>query len=97
CGAIRPDRSDKTLKWETRSLEPIVRAVLPHFRRYPLLSSKQKDFELFASICEAMVRREHRSSSGLREIARLASRMNPSGKRIYGLAQIVQNVVEMKA
>jgi hypothetical protein len=56
CGTVRPDRSDKTVKWEIRSLLPIMDRVLPHFRRHPLLSSKQKDFELFALICEAMAR-----------------------------------------
>jgi hypothetical protein len=97
CGTIRPDRSDKTLKWETRSLRPIIDRVLPHFRQYPLLSSKQKDFELFADICEAMARGEHRTVCGLIEIVRHASQMNPSGKRIYRPAQILQSLSEMKA
>src|SRR4051812_25185948 len=65
CGTIRPDRSDKTVKWEIRSLHPINDRVLPHFRRHPLLSTKQKDFELFALICEAMTRGEHRTLRGL--------------------------------
>src|SRR6476646_11097909 len=38
CGSIRPDRSDKTLKWETRRLEDILDRVIPHFDAYPLLS-----------------------------------------------------------
>jgi len=97
CGTIRPDRSDKTLKWETRSLLPIIDRVLPHFRCYPLLSSKQKDFELFDLICEAMARGEHRSTSGLNEIVRLAGQMNPSGKRRYLPVQILQSLAEMKA
>ncbi len=83
CGTLRPDRSDRTLKWEIRSLPLIVDRVLPHFRRYPLLSGKHRDFELFASICERMVRGEHRRAPGLHEIVRLAGQMNPSGKRGY--------------
>ena len=97
CGTIRPDRSDKTLKWETRSLEPIFDRVLPHFRRHPLLSSKQKDFELFALVCEAMARGEHRTRCGLIEIVRHAGQMNPSGKRRYLPVQILQSLTEMKA
>jgi hypothetical protein len=31
CGAIRPDKSDKTVKWETRRLGDITGRVLPHF------------------------------------------------------------------
>jgi hypothetical protein len=30
CGSIRPDRSDKTLKWETRKLDDLVERVIPH-------------------------------------------------------------------
>jgi hypothetical protein len=44
CGSIRPDRSDKTLKWETRRLEDLLAHVVPHFERYPLLSGKRFDF-----------------------------------------------------
>jgi hypothetical protein len=29
CGRLRPDRSDRTVKWETRSLEPICATVIP--------------------------------------------------------------------
>ena len=97
CGAIRPDRSDRTVKWEIRSLLPIMDRVLPHFRRHPLLSSKQKDFELFALVCEAMARGEHRTVCGLIEIVRLAGQMNPSGKRRYLPVQILQSLTEMKA
>jgi hypothetical protein len=34
CGSIRPDRSDKTLKWETRKLDELVERVVPHFIRF---------------------------------------------------------------
>jgi LAGLIDADG endonuclease len=83
CGRLRPDRSDRTIKWETRSLHAIVRSVVPHFRRYPLLSGKQRDFELFAEICDRMVEGLHLTVPGLREIVVLAGAMNPSGKRGY--------------
>jgi hypothetical protein len=90
CGTVRPDRSDKTLKWEVRSLPLLVARVVPHFETYPLLSSKQRDFELFASVCERMVRREHLTRTGLQEIVRLAGQMNPSGKRGYAPARIIE-------
>jgi hypothetical protein len=83
CGSIRPDRSDKTLKWETRRLEDLLDRVIPHFERYPLLSGKRLDFERFAAICRSMARGAHRDRVGLCEIVELASEMNPSGKRRY--------------
>jgi hypothetical protein len=96
CGTLRPDRSDRTLKWEVRSLSLIERRIIPHFRDYPLLSGKRRDFELFADICGRMARGDHRSFAGLPEIVRLVGRMNPSGKRGYRPEAILQNL-EMKA
>jgi hypothetical protein len=61
--------------------------------RYPLQSGKQRDFELFADICERMTRGEHRTTGGLREIVGLASRMNPSGKRGYLPATILESLL----
>jgi hypothetical protein len=45
CGSIQPDRSDKTLKWETRCLADIMGHVIPHFETSPLLSGKQHEYE----------------------------------------------------
>jgi hypothetical protein len=97
CGTIRPDRSDRTLKWEVRNLSQIVTKIIPHFRRYPLLSGKRRDFELFADICERMALKEHLTFAGLQEIVRLAEQMNPSGKRRFLPETILQNLAEMKA
>jgi len=92
CGRLRPDRSDRTIKWETRSLSTIVQSVIPHFRRYPLLSGKQRDFELFAEICECMARGSHLTAPGLRVIVTLAGQMNPSGKRGYLPEEILRSL-----
>ena len=92
CGTVRPDRSDQTLKWETRSLLPLCEAVIPHFRTYPMLSGKQRDFELFADICERMTRRAHCEPAGFSEIVRLANAMNPSGTSGYTQEQILESI-----
>lgn len=90
CGTLRPDRSDKTLKWECRSLPVLIARIIPHFEAYPLQSGKQKDFELFADICRRMERREHLTRKGLQGIVRLAGQMNPSGTRGYAPARIIE-------
>ncbi len=97
CGTIRPDRSDRTVKWETRSLVALLDRVLPHFQQFPLMSGKQRDVELFSGICLRMARGEHRTMAGLSAIAREASGMNPSGKRRYRLSDITGAEAEMKA
>ena len=92
CGSIRPDRSDKTLKWETRSLDELVGRVVPHFVRYPLLSAKQLDFERFAFACRLMADGEHRSREGLFTIVSIARDMNPSGRRRYDADEILASL-----
>jgi LAGLIDADG endonuclease len=89
CGSIRPDRSDKTLKWETRRLHDLVERVLPHFESYPLLSGKRLDYVRFASVCRLMADGAHRTTSGLAHVVELAAGMNPSGKRRYRAEEIL--------
>ena len=90
CGFIRRDSSDKTLKYEVRSLEEIVNKIIPHFEKYPLLSEKQKDFESFKQVCFLMKRNLHRNKTGLKKIINLAFQMNPSGKRKYTKGVMLQ-------
>ena len=89
CGSIRPDRSDRTLKWETRRLEDLLERVIPHFETFPLLSGKQRDFERFAQVCRLMAAGSHRSRPGLVQIVELTSGMNPSGTRKYRAEEIL--------
>lgn len=83
CGTIRPDRSDKTLKFEVRSLGDLQGKVIPFFERYRLKSSKSKDFALFSEICQIMATEGNRSIETLEKIINLAVCMNTSGKRKY--------------
>jgi hypothetical protein len=92
CGSIRPDRSDRTVKWETRRLEDILDRVVPHFVAYPLLSGKRLDFERFASVCRLMAAGAHRDRAGLMEIVELARVMNPSGRRRYDAEAILASL-----
>jgi hypothetical protein len=92
CGSIRPDRSDRTLKWETRRLEDILERVIPHFERYPLLSGKRLDFERFAAVCRSMAVGGHRTTTGLISIVELVAGMNPSGTRRYKAEAILASL-----
>jgi len=81
CGSIRPDRSDQTFKYEVRSLEDLLLKIIPFFKRFPLKSSKNKDFLLFSEICQIMNNKN--IPNYLEKIIKLAFQMNPSGKRKY--------------
>src|SRR5206468_956993 len=92
CGSIRPDRSDKTLKWETRRLGDLVDRIIPHFEQWPLISAKRHDFDAFAAVCRFAAEGVHRTRPGLIEIVELVRRMNPSGKRRYDTGAILASL-----
>ena len=92
CGHIRPDRSDKTLKFEVRNIRDLVEKVIPHFRTHPLLSAKQADVERFGRICELVKAGRHLELEGFYQIVELATGMNPSGKRKYTGSEILTSL-----
>ena len=92
CGHIRPDRSDKTLKFEVRSIQDLVGKIIPHFREYPLLSAKQEDVQLFELICQKVLSGGHLTRDGFSEIVQLAMKMNPTGKRKYHANEILNSL-----
>ena len=88
CGSIRPDRSDKTLRYETRSISSLVGKIIPHFERYPLLSEKKRDFDIFSEICRKMYRKEHLTTDGFNEIVRASVALNSSSRKKFPRAKI---------
>jgi hypothetical protein len=49
CGWIRRSTSDRTFKYEVRSIDDLVHAILPHFRRFPLRGDKARSREGFST------------------------------------------------
>ena len=96
CGAIRYSRSDRTYKYESRSVPDLTRRIIPHFERYPLVGSKQHDFEIFADVCRMAHANEHLNGEILRSIIEMAYEMNPSGKRKHDKRDLLRELDELK-
>jgi LAGLIDADG endonuclease len=96
CGSIRPDRSDKTLKWETRRLEDLLDRVIPHFERHPLLSGRTAGLRALRRRLSTTGGRSSSNETGLIEIVELAQGMNPSGKRRYDAEANTRNCAKVK-
>lgn len=92
CGHIRPDRSDKTLKFEVRNIRDLVEKVLPHFRAHPIVSSRKRDVESFERVCNLIYEGHHRTYEGFEQIVDLAIEMNASGKRKYSGSEILNSL-----
>jgi len=84
CGYIKPNDpgnpKDMTSVYVVRNLDDLLNRVVPFFKRYPLISVKQRDFEKFAQVITMMSEGRHLEKDGLAKILKLAFTMNFSGK-----------------
>jgi LAGLIDADG endonuclease len=80
-GDIVPNRRydnhrEHMLRYVVRRREDLLRTVIPFFRRYPMQSPKQQNFEKFARCVELISSGRHKSVDGLIEIAEIVQTMN---------------------
>lgn len=81
CGAIRFSKHDQMYRYEVRSISDIQKRIIPNFQKYPLQTSKARDFEIFAEVCELIHQSKHLNSDYLEQIIRKSYLMNDSGTR----------------
>jgi LAGLIDADG endonuclease len=62
--------------YNVRDKDDIMKIIIPHFEKYPLITKKQSDFLLFKSILEIMNKNEHLSLDGLTKIIGLKVCLN---------------------
>lgn len=58
------------------SIEQITNIIIPHFDKFPLLTQKKADFELFKLAVAIMNRKGHLTPEGLQEIVNIKASMN---------------------
>ena len=85
CGTIRPNRKDNTYKYEVRSLHALKNIIIPHFKKYPLQTTKKIDFEIFCRVIQIMEEGKHITKEGLKEIIELLGKIPPERRRKYKL------------
>jgi hypothetical protein len=68
CGWIRESKSDRTFKYEARSVADLLDPIIPHFERYPLRGSKAKSFAAFVDVCRMIEQGDHLRRDGVRRI-----------------------------
>ena len=92
CGAIRFSRNDQTYKYEIRSVGDLRKRIIPHFQKYPLQTSKSRDFARFAWICDEIAASRHLNRDNLATIIDRAYSMNGSGKRKYTKQELLKMI-----
>jgi LAGLIDADG endonuclease len=91
CGWIRESRSDRTFKYEARSVADLVDRIVPHFEAYPLHGAKRRSFGGFAQACRMIGQGDHLRSEGMAEIVRIAYEMN-LGKRRHSVSTLLRTL-----
>jgi hypothetical protein len=77
----RPNHS-QCYRFEINSQRDIHGIILPFFRKHPLQSKKQKDFEIFKEIAMMVKEKKHLESVSLEKIRQLKSVMNHGARRM---------------
>lgn len=96
CGGVRFSRGDQTYKYEVRSISDLSKIIIPHFEKYPLKTSKMKDFKVFKEICELVHKNKHLNNRYLEEIIEKAYQMNGFGRRKYKKENLLRLLAKMK-
>ena len=74
---VRYDNHKENLyRYTVRRREDLLRVIIPFFQKYPLRTTKRKNFDLFARGMEEIEKKNHLTSSGMIRLARMSQRMN---------------------
>ena len=73
-GEVTVNHGDRK-EYRVRGLSPLNK-LIEFFKRYPMQTIKQRNFEIFSEIIAMMNIRDHLTKGGLDRIAILAARMN---------------------
>ena len=78
----RTDHHGTRKEFRVRGLENLNK-IVEFFKKYPLKTSKKKDFKIFSEVIEMMNDKKHLTEEGLNHIAELISEMNRKPKSKY--------------
>lgn len=76
--------SSEMCLFRVSSLKQILKKILPHFDKYPLITQKHADYLLFKQIVMLMVRGEHLKEEGLQAIVNIRASLN------LGLSEVLK-------
>jgi hypothetical protein len=63
-------------QYRVSSLDSLINVIIPHFEKYPLITQKRADFELFKEVVDLMAKKYHTKPEGLQQIINIKASMN---------------------
>jgi hypothetical protein len=88
CGSLFVNRRydnhrEDLYRYCVRSQKELRKIIIPFFSKYPLRTSKKKDFEKFSQVLFLMKKGEHLHPEGVRRIVNTIETMNTRKKRPF--------------
>lgn len=74
-GSIQINK-DGSITYVVTSIKDLTNVITPHFEKYPLLTQKRADFELFRRLIKLMNLKEHLTTEGLYKIMSIRASIN---------------------
>jgi len=65
----------KIFQYSVQSVKDLAR-IIDHFEKYPLITQKQADYEIFKQVFYLISRKEHLTLPGLQKIVAIKTSMN---------------------
>ena len=75
-GTMRIDKKANAIRYSVDSLKDLTTVIIPHFKKYPLITQKGADLILFEQIIELMNKKAHLTLDGLQQIINIKASMN---------------------
>jgi hypothetical protein len=69
-------KTKSTVQLRVQSFKDLMYVIIPFFEKYPLISKKRADYELFKQILAIINRKEHLTVEGILNIISIKASMN---------------------
>lgn len=96
CGTVKFLKKNQLYKYEIKDLNLIKNNIVSFFEKYPLISSKKNDFELFKKIINLITLNKNLTYEQLIEIINISFLINNSNKKKYSKKFILNLINKMK-
>jgi hypothetical protein len=75
-GKVYINSKDNTAIYTVGSVKDLTNVIIPHFLKYPLITQKYGDFELFKLAVQKISNKEHLTSKGIEDIVSIKASIN---------------------
>lgn len=75
-GKVHNSSKYKTAIYSVASVKDLINVIIPHFLKYPLITQKSGDFELFKLAVHKISNKEHLTSKGIEDIVSIKASIN---------------------